>query len=75
LGLKSIFDGNGGNKTVYGFVTNAEQWIVIKYNKQYLLSHKYTYLYPGVEKQEEKLSWVENNTRIGDVIKTILTNY
>ena len=71
LGLKSTWDINNDQKSVYGFVTTGINWQLVTYDGQtWKLSESSTVLLGNMEKQEDR--WLKNNTQTLDAIYTIL---
>ncbi|CAF1007397.1 unnamed protein product [Adineta ricciae] len=65
LSLRSMFEINNDQKTVYGFVTTAVNWQLVTYDGQtWKISESSVLLSGNMEKQEDR--WLKNNTQILD---------
>ncbi|CAF2080252.1 unnamed protein product [Rotaria magnacalcarata] len=55
LALKSMWDSNNENNSVYGFVTTVINWLLVIYDDQmWRLSKPSTVLLPNTKKQEDQ---------------------
>lgn len=73
LALKSIWDINGDQKLVYGFITTAVDWQLVTYDgKTWKLSERCTLVLPEIGKKEDR--WLKNNTQILDAIHSVLSS-
>lgn len=72
LALKSMWETNNDQKSVFGFVTTGIVWQLVIYDGQtWKLSEPSTLLIGNMDQQEER--WLKNNTQILDVIYSILS--
>jgi len=70
LALKDIGDNNDGG-IVYGFVTTAEQWQVIRYDgTTFTQSDRFPVMFPGMGHEKER--WMKEGAVIVDFIHMVL---
>ncbi|CAF1644043.1 unnamed protein product [Adineta ricciae] len=73
LALKSMWETNNDQKTVYGFVTTATLWQLVTFDGQiWKLSESMIVLFGNMPNKEDR--WLKSNTQLLDVIYTILSS-
>ena len=73
LAMKSMWETNNDQKTVYGFVTTATLWqLVIFDGQRWKLSESRIVLFGNMFNEEDR--WLKSNTQLLDVIYTILSS-